>query len=120
MNQYLMLLHESPASYADVSPAEMQQIVADYAAWAGRLAEAGRLVGGEKLADDGGTTLRHVAGQPVATDGPYAETHDVVGGYFVIQAANEAEARSLAFSCPHLSDSRPANWIELRRIEPVA
>jgi len=114
MNQYMLLLHERPMDAAQVSPAEMMEIVARYKAWAGDLAQRGLLLGGEKLADEGGRHLRLQAGQPLATDGPYAETHDVVGGYFVIKAENDLAAEALARTCPHLEGTQ---WIEIRRIE---
>ena len=49
-----------------------------------------------------------------ATDGPYAEAHDVVGGYFLVKAETDAAAEALARTCPHLEG---AQWIEIRRIE---
>lgn len=116
MNQYVFLLHERPADYVDVSPAAMQEIIARYKAWAGGLAQRGLLVGGEKLADDGGRHLKLSGGKPLATDGPYAETHDVVGGYFVVKAESYAQAEELAQSCPHLRGSR---WIEIRQVDPT-
>ena len=114
MNQYVLMLHENPAQYADVSPAEMQQIVARYGAWAAEMGEKGHYVRGDKLVDDGGRHLRLQAGGVVVSDGAYAEVKDVIGGYFVLQARDRAEAEALASSCPHLHGS---NWIELRQIE---
>jgi hypothetical protein len=116
MNQYVLLLHERPSDGADVSPAEMQEIVQRYKAWSTDLARRGLLAGGEKLADDGGRVLRLAAGQVVASDGPYAEAHDVIGGYFVIQARDDAEAEAVARTCPHL---RGTQWIEIRRVDHV-
>lgn len=116
MPAYLFLLHERPAEYAALTPAQMQEIVQRYQAWAGELAERGQLAGGEKLADDGGRHLRLREGRPLASDGPYAEAHDVIGGYFLVNAASDAEAEELAQGCPHLHG---ANWIEIRRIEPT-
>ena len=51
---------------------------------------------------------------PLASDGPYAEAHDVVGGFFTIKAESDAMAEDLAASCPHLAGTQ---WIEIRRIE---
>lgn len=115
-HSYMLLLHERPADDAGVSPSEMQEIVARYQAWAGELAAKGLLAGGEKLCDDGGRILRLQAGQPVATDGPYAEAHDVVGGYFTILAEDDEQAVAIARGCPHLRGQR---WIEIRRVDPV-
>ena len=114
MNQYLFLLHEKPADAAHTSAAEMKETVARYKTWAAGLAQQGLLTSGEKLSDDGGRHLRLKAGLPVATDGPYAEAHDVIGGVFTAKAENDAHAEALALSCPHL---RGTQWIEIRRIE---
>ncbi len=114
MNQYLFLLHEKPADAAQLSPAEMKEVVSRYQAWSADLAQRGLLAGGEKLADDGGRHLRLQGGRPLATDGPYAEAHDVVGGYFVVKAGSDAMAEELALSCPHLQGKQ---WIEIRRID---
>jgi hypothetical protein len=116
MNQYLLLLHERPADAAPMSPAQMKELVGEYQRWAAGLAERGQLAGGEKLGDDGGRHLRLREGRPLATDGPYAEAHDVIGGYFVINAESDAMAEALAQGCPHL---RGSQWIEIRRIDKM-
>ena len=116
MHTYLLLLHEVPGTYASVGPAEMKEIVERYQAWAADLAQRGLLVGGDKLMDDGGRHLRLVDGRPLATDGPYAEAQDVIGGTFAIKAADDDAAEALAATCPHLHGR---NWIELRRVDPV-
>lgn len=116
MPQFMLLLHEAPSSYAHLSAAEMQDLINRYKAWAGQMAAEGRLAGGEKLVDDGGRQLRLQGGRPLATDGPYAEAQDVVGGYFTIEAADMAEAERLAATCPHLHGS---NWIEIRQTDPT-
>lgn len=116
MNQYLLLLHERPADAADVSPAQMKEIIAAYKAWAGGLAARGLLAGGEKLTDDGGRQLRLKNGAPLVTDGPYAEAQDVIGGVFTIKAESDGQAEDLAATCPHL---RGTQWIEIRRVDNV-
>jgi hypothetical protein len=116
MHAYLLLLHEKPGTFTQHSPAEMAEIVQQYQRWAQDLGARGLLTGGEKLTDDGGRRLHWRDGQPLASDGPYAEAHDVIGGYFVVQAEGDAAAEALAASCPHLG---PDRWIEIRRIEPV-
>lgn len=116
MTQYMLLLHEKPADAGAMTPAEMKELVGRYKSWAGQLAAQGKLSGGEKLTDDGGRVLRLRGGAPVASDGPYAEAQDVVGGYFLINAETDAEATALAQTCPHLSGTQ---WIEVRRVEVV-
>lgn len=116
MNTYLLLLHERPADAADISPAAMKELIQRYKTWADGLAAQGRLAGGEKLTDDGGRHLKLSAGKALATDGPYAEAQDVIGGYFLIRAADAAEAETLAAGCPHLQGRQ---WIEIRRIDTL-
>lgn len=117
MTKYLLLLHENPAQYASMSLAEMAQIIERYSAWAARLAERGRLVQGEKLVDEGGRQLRCGAAGVIATDGPYAEAKDVIGGFFIIEAESHDEAQRLADDCPHLHGE---NWIEVRAIDAMS
>ena len=116
MHSYLLLLHEKPADAVEVSPAAMAEIIQRYKAWSADLAQRGLLAGGEKLTDDGGRHLRLQGGRPLATDGPYAEAHDVVGGLFIVKAGSDAEAEALAATCPHLQGTQ---WIEIRRIEAL-
>jgi len=118
MHSYLLLLHEKPADAAAPSAAEMAEIVQRYKTWSAGLAQRGLLAGGEKLSDDGGRHLRLQGGRPLATDGPYAEAHDVIGGLFIVKAASDADAdaEALAATCPHLQGSQ---WIEIRRVEVV-
>jgi hypothetical protein len=114
MPQYMLLLHNKPADDIALSPAEMKELIGRYKAWSAQMAQQGKLAGGEKLTDDGGRHLRLKNGQPLATDGPYAEAHDVIGGVFMVKAESDAMAEELAQSCPHL---RGSQWIEIRRIE---
>jgi hypothetical protein len=116
MPAYLLLLHERPADSAALSAAEIQDIIQAHQAWAEGLAAAGQLLGGEKLTDDGGRHLRLQGATPVASDGPYAEAHDVVGGYYLLQAPDMAAAEALARGCPH---GLPGQWIEIREVEAL-
>ncbi len=116
MDKYLLLLREDPSQYAAISPTQMQSIIEQYRQWAGKLAQAGRLAGGDKLADEGGKRVRAGAKAPLVTDGPFIESKDVIGGTFVILADSYDEAVRLVADCPHL---RGTNEIEIRRIEAI-
>ena len=115
METYLVLLHEGTAAHAVMSPEEMQAVIARYKAWGQRLHESGRLVSSNKLEDGTGRVLRRHDGQIRITDGPFTETKDVLGGYFLIQAETYEEAAELCRDTPHL-DFGP---VEVRRIEVV-
>lgn len=118
MNQYLLLLHENPAAYAGMGPEEIGAIIERYAAWATALGERGLLGPSQKLTDDGGLHLRRGAAGSVATDGPYAEAKDVIGGFFIVSAPDREGARRIADTCPHLDLA--GNWIELREVDKRA
>jgi len=115
--QYMLLLHQGPGNMADLPREKMLEVVKRYYSWSTAMREKGKLVGGEKLAAGG---VRHITvkdGKPVASDGPYAEAKDVVGGYFTIEAKDVAEAEAIAKECPHLWNT--TNWIELRPVDTM-
>lgn len=103
MGQFLLLLHELPDDFADASPSEMQSIVQEYMEWRDSLDQGGKLLSSNKLTDDGGKNLTRDAGTIRVTDGPYTEAKEVVGGYFLIEAADYDEAVSVARTCPHMT-----------------
>lgn len=115
MPQYMLLLHEPAGAFEHISADEAQAIILRYTNWAESLAAKGHLRGGNKLQDGTGRTLRQNSGKLNITDGPYSETKEVVGGYFLIEAANYDEAVTLASDCPHLAFGA----VELREVEPT-
>lgn len=116
MSTFMLLLHENPADYADVSPAEMQAIIARYMAWTQGLYEQGRVINSNKLTDEGGKSVRREHGALVVVDGPYAEAREVISGYFVISAASYDEAVDIAKTCPHVEGN---GRIEVREIHAL-
>jgi len=116
MAQYMLLLHRLPTTNDALPPDRLLELTRRYYAWAEKMRQKGKLVAGEKLAG----RVRHVRmrdGTPLASDGPYAEAKDVIGGYWLIEARDDAEADEIARDCPHLWN--PTNWVELRPIEPM-
>ena len=118
MAQYMLLLHMTPSYNADLPREQMLAMTKRYMAWADGLRQNGRLAGGEKLAAGGVRHIKTQNGKPVVSDGPYAEAKDVIGGYFVIEAKDAAEAETIARDCPHLSLA-PTNWLEIRPIDDM-
>jgi hypothetical protein len=109
MAQFMLLLHENPSGWGQFSPEEMQKIVEKYMAWG----KKPFIRGGQRLAEDVGRVLRAEGGKVRATDGPYSETKEVLGGLFTIEAADYDEAVRLSMDHPHLEYGQT---IELRKI----
>lgn len=116
MPKFMMVLVDHMPSLAAMSPDEMQRIIARYQAWSAQVAQAGKLAGGEKLKDEGGKHLTAAQGKLVVRDGPFAEAKEVIGGYFLIEAADYDEAVRLSSDCPHLE---LGGRIELREIDVI-
>ncbi len=117
MPNYMLILHDDPKAFgANITPAQMQAVIAEYQAWAGKLAGQERLLGGEKLKDEGGRVMTRAGGKPRVVDGPYAEAKEVIGGYFTIRADNYDHAVELCLDHPHLEYGAR---IELREVEPT-
>lgn len=116
MAQYMLLLHQVPNYNVDLPREKMLEVTRRYMTWAESLRQKGKLAGGEKLTAGG---VRHVYakdGRAVVSDGPYAEAKDVIAGYFLVEARDQAEAETIAQDCPHVALA-PTNWIEIRPIE---
>ena len=113
-NGYMLLLHDVISEDVEFSAEEIQAVIGEYVAWREEIAAKGLLIGGEKLADEGGKHLRRVDGEIRVTDGPFAEVKEALGGYFSIRADDYDEAVEISKDCPHL---RYGGWIELREID---
>ncbi len=116
MSEFMLLLHENPQGFASLSPQDIQTVIGEYSAWRERLAGEGRLAGGNKLKDEGGRWLTGGNGQVRVVDGPFSEAKEVIGGYFMIKAADYDEAVEISRDCPHL---RYGGRIELREIDAI-
>jgi hypothetical protein len=115
MAQFMLILHDNPAAWAQVAPSEIQRIIGEYVAWRKGLEARGRFVSSAKLTDDGGKSLAKAGGQIRVVDGPYAEAKEVVGGYFIVEADGYDDAVALCRDCPHLTYDR----IEVRQLDRV-
>jgi hypothetical protein len=119
MAQFMLLLHQAPHYNADLPREKMLEMTKRYLTWRESLHAKGKMVGGEKLAASGGRQIKVKDGKLVVSDGPYAEAKDVLGGYFVLEARDLAEAEAIARECPHFALA-PTNWGEIRPIDDMA
>jgi hypothetical protein len=99
MSQYLILIYEDEAAYENASPevfAEISQAHTDFMALVDR--NGAKLVGGEALQPTG--TATSVRGGSEVTDGPFVETKEALGGYYLIDAPDLDTALAVARQCP--------------------
>lgn len=82
----------------DKSPAEIQQAIDAFYTWKDRLVREGKMKAGQRLA-----TAAKIVSRNGVTDGPFAETKEVIGGYWFFLASSLAEAAALAAQNPCLA-----------------
>ncbi len=116
MPSYMLLLHEQPSDFSEMSAEEIESIIGEYIAWRQKIVDEGKFVGSAKLRDEGGRIISGTNGDFRVTDGPYTEAKEVIGGYFTISAANYDEAVDIARGCPH---AKYGSRIEIREVEPT-
>jgi hypothetical protein len=102
MPQFILLPFDPPGPFEELGPEEMQRIIQRYTSWTAKLRKQGRLKAADKLRHGEGKVLRGAGKKMTVTDGPYVETKEVVGGFWIIEAADYDEAVRLAADCPHL------------------
>ena len=113
MSQFLLLLHADPRPWQAMPADERQKWFGKYMAWGSQAREKGYLLGSNKLVDDPGKIMR---GQSPVMDGPYSETKEHLGGYYLIEAANYNDAVKLTKDHPHLVHG---GTIEVRQVEKL-
>ena len=99
--RYLLMIYSDEAKDAALSEAEYGKLMADYGTFTAELEQSGRLQGGQRLrpiAD--ATTVRVRDGETLVTDGPFAETKEQIGGFYMIEADNLDEALTWARKIP--------------------
>ena len=98
MAEYLILIYEDENAYATASPEVFQQVMEAHTRFAQQIEEkGGKLLGGNALQPTStATTIRG----DIVTDGPFAETKEALGGYYLIEAHDLDQALDIAKLCP--------------------
>ena len=114
--QYMLLIYGDEKGWQAMSEAEQGAIFGEYMKFTQDIVKSGHFKAGDPLEDtDAATTVRIRNGKTLTTDGPFAETKEQLGGYYIVEAANLDEALKLAARIPS------ARWgsIEVRPIAKV-
>jgi hypothetical protein len=99
--RYMLLIYNDPAAWAAMSPEESQKAFNDYGTFTQRIIDSGELISGDPLQGvDTATTVRVRNGKATSTDGPFAETKEVLGGYYHVNCKDLDRATELAGQIP--------------------
>jgi hypothetical protein len=102
--QYLLMLYTDETQWPKMTKAEQEQGYAAYMAYTEALTKAGAFKGSNRLRPtSNATTVRLANGKPKVLDGPYADSKEQLGGYFLIDAPDLDAALSWAARCPTAS-----------------
>jgi hypothetical protein len=112
--RYMFLIYSDEAAMADTTPEQWDQMLQAHNAWSHSVESAGaKIISGEALAPQAtSTTVRTGGASPLVTDGPFAETKEALGGYYVVDCSDLDQA--LAFA-----RSLPADTVEVRPVVPT-
>ena len=114
--QYLLLIYDDEKARWNASAAEREKIMTSYKALVGELVQAGTYLGGNPLEQTTtASSVRVRDGKVQITDGPFAETREQLGGYFLIEAPDIAAARAIAARMWGAENGT----IEVRPIAPI-
>ena len=112
--KYLCLIYDEEKSMAGMSKADADAFMGEYFAFTDGIKKSGNYVGGEALKPvHTATTVRVRNGKMSTTDGPFAETKEQLGGYYLIEARDLNDALQIAAKIP----SARTGSVEVRPIE---
>lgn len=115
--QYLLLIYDNEKSWATYTKDEADAMMAEYRTFTQSIAQSGNYKGGNPLQPTStATTVRQRNGKRQTTDGPFAETREQLGGYYLIDAKDLDEAIAIAERIP----AARTGSIEVRPIMPMA
>jgi hypothetical protein len=99
--KYMLLIYNNEAAMASAPEAATKEIVGAYMAYSQAMVDAGVMIAGDRLRPtSAATTVRATDGKTQVLDGPYAETKEQLGGYYLIETPDLDAALSWAERCP--------------------
>lgn len=103
--QYLLLIYRNEAQQSQMAPADYQKLLAEYSAYTQSIVQSGNFKAGDGLQPTStATTVRVREGKILATDGPFAETREQLGGYYLVEASDLDAAIAMAARIPGARD----------------
>ncbi|HEV7165772.1 MAG: YciI family protein [Gammaproteobacteria bacterium] len=115
--QYLLLIYSNEADYAALDKATAKALSDEYTVYTQEIIKTGHFKGGERLKPVAtASTVQVKNGKTLTTDGPFAETREQLGGFYMVEAKDIDEAIALAARIPGARHGS----IEVRPIWPLA
>ena len=115
--QYMLLIYESEAQALKRSQSEQGKLMQSYMTFTQNLVKSGNLRGGDRLdRSTAATTVRVRDGKTTTIDGPFAETKEQLGGYYLVEARDLDEAIAIAAGIP----SAELGSIEVRPVMQIS
>jgi hypothetical protein len=113
MKKYMLIMRTTDEALAASKEMDFEEIINAMGAYNEALMNAGVMAGGDGLSDPSeGFVVDFSAEEPIVTDGPYGETHELFNGFWVLQVASREEAVEWAKRCP----LGPGSKLEVRRV----
>jgi hypothetical protein len=114
--QYLLMIFGDEQKWASVPSDQLAKVMDEYRELTQQLVRSGQFRAGARLQrSSSATTLREKDGKRITTDGPYAESKEHFGGYYVIECEHLDEALAIAGRLPGL---RLGDAVEIRPVMP--
>ena len=114
--QYLLLIYQDEAKLKAATQSDMEAMFGAYRAFTAEIIKSGNMRAGDALQPTStATTVRVREGKVLNTDGPYAETKEQLGGYYLVEARDLDEALKLAARIP----GARSGSIEVRPVRPM-
>lgn len=113
--EYMILIYNDERNYGSATEAQLKAMYQEYGTYTQDLIKAGVMKGGSELKPVAtATTVRIRGGKVLTTDGPFAETKEQLGGYYLIDVPNLDEAVKWGSKCP----GAKTGSIEVRPLNP--
>jgi hypothetical protein len=114
--KYMLLIHQDEKAWEKLSESERKQIYGDYRQFTEQIMASGQYVAGDELhPTSSATSVRIRDGKQLVTDGPFAETREQLGGFYLVKANDLDEAIALAARIP----SAKTGTIEVRPVSEM-
>ncbi|MTB87096.1 YciI family protein [Aeromicrobium senzhongii] len=112
MTKYMLIMRTTDAALEATKDVDFEEIINAMGAYNEAMMNAGVLIGGDGLTDPSeGFVVDFSGEEPIVTDGPYGETHELFNGFWLLQVGSREEAAEWARRCP----LGPGSKLEVRR-----